>query len=386
MKVLIHTYDYVPTTIATSYRMKAFVDAFINNEDEVYVLTRKINNALTNTKEKIIMSYAYNIKKKSNITRFISYLSFGISSFLNSKKIKDIDLVITSTPPQIFNIWGYKIAKRNKAKLLYDVRDIWPDVGVEMGNIKKGGIIYKIFDFLSNYMYNRSNIILTVSEGKVEKLKTKTNKDIWLIENGFDESIMNYSKKSDVIDKYNISRENTCVYIGNVGNAQGLDSLLHCAINTKYKNMQFLIFGKGAQTEHLQREINNKNIRNVKLCGVVNHNDIYSILFNSRMCFVPLKDKTLLDSIPTKTYEALGAGCPVLLVACGDSRKLIDETKLGYYATPGDNKEILEKFDLLLDNYDEIIKNRNIAMNIIVNNYSRQKISSKFVEKIKCKV
>ena len=47
--------------------------------------------------------------------------------------------------------------------------------------------------------------------------------------------------------------------------------------------------------------------------------DMYTILKHSQMSFVPLVNDKLKDSVPTKMFEALGVGCPVLLAAAGDS-------------------------------------------------------------------
>ena len=87
------------------------------------------------------------------------------------------------------------------------------------------------------------------------------------------------------------------------------------------------------------------------------------------------------DSIPTKLYEALGIGCPVLLVAEGDSCEILDESKLGRHVSPDHPEEIASIFDWIVENYDEIIRFREHSQEVIHSKYTRQQIAHEFAAK-----
>lgn len=397
MKIIIHADEYYPTAQACSYRMQVFADAFIKNGAEVTVICSSANLENGNPakrKEKIIYAPAIKMKKKTTMMRLLNNMSFGVSSVISSFNAGKADLVITTSPPPLSSIPGWVIAKIKGADLVYDVRDIWPDVAVEMGSFQEGSIYYKVFRFISQFMYKHADLITTVSPGKVKKIQgyvsstawnVKNKKEIsrvWSVSNGFDTGIEEYPINTDLVKNYNLGKLFTCIYVGNIGLAQGLEVLLNVAAETKHKDVQFLIFGKGAEKETLELMAKERGLDHVKFCGVLPHEDIHTLLLYANLSFIPLKNANMKDSIPTKLYEALGIGCPVLLVAEGDSCTVLDETKLGRHVSP-DHPELVSKvFDEIIEQYDSIISYRNYAQDIIHGKYTRQQIADDFVNRI----
>ena len=127
------------------------------------------------------------------------------------------------------------IAKIKKAKLVYDVRDIWPDVAIEMESFDEKSLYYKVFKFIANFMYKHSDYITTVTPGKVKKIKkyADSNNKVLYIPNGFDDNLINFAMEKFIIEKYELDKKFTIVYIGNVGLAQNLDALIELAKTSK---------------------------------------------------------------------------------------------------------------------------------------------------------
>jgi len=400
MRVLIHADEYYPTAQACSYRMQVFVDTFMAMGDEVTVVTSSANKANGSIdriahKEKIIYSPAIRMKKKTTIMRMINNLSFGITSIFSAFGAGAADVVLTTSPPPLVSIPGWIIAKCKGAKLVYDVRDIWPDVALEMGSFTEDSFYCKIFKKITGFMYKHADVVTTVSPGKVEKIRghvtsrsgrksgpSHTDK-VWLVGNGFDESVAKSEFDQSIIDKYELDKKFTCVYIGNIGLAQGLGALLDLAAKTKHKDIQFLCFGMGAEKDMLEKRVQDENLTNVKFCGVVEHSKVFSILSHAKLSFIPLKNSNMKDSVPTKVYEALGIGCPVLLVAEGDSAAIVDDAGLGCHISPDESVEkLVEVFDSMIDHYDEFDAHRDEAIRLMHDKYSRQKIAEDLNKKM----
>ena len=186
-----------------------------------------------------------------------------------------------------------------------------------------------------------------------------------------------------VVDKYELDKNFTCVYIGNIGLAQGLGALLDIAAKTKHKDIQFLCFGMGAEKEMLEKRVAEEGLANVKFCGVVEHSKVFSILSRAKLSFIPLKNSNMKDSVPTKVYEALGIGCPVLLVAEGDSAAIVDDAGLGRHISPDKPAEkLVEMFDDMIDHYEEFDAHRDEAIRLMHDKYSRQKIAEELNRKL----
>lgn len=355
-------------------------------ENEVIILTSSHNKNGkddVNKKYKIVYSYSTKKIKGSNLKRFLNNILFGITSFFKSIMLGKVDLVVTTSPPPLISMFGYFIAKTKRANLVYDVRDIWPDVAIEMESFTEKSIYYKVFKFIAKFMYKKSDYITTVSPGKVEKIKNYVSEKqkVKYIPNGLDDNFVNFIVDEKIIKKYNLDTKFTIVYIGNVGLAQNLDALVELANNYKENaKMQFLIFGEGANKENIQNKINKLKLNNIKLKGKIDYNKVYTILKYSKISFIPLKNNKMTDSIPTKIFDALGAGCPVLLLAKGDACKILKESCLGECVENLEN--LKETFDYMIKNYKEYEDKKSFAIEHVKNNYSRKKIAEKFERNI----
>lgn len=395
MRVILYTEEYYPTCAACSYRMQVFADAFMQQGHTVTVITsarNKDNGNISGRKEKILYSPAIRMKKKTTVMRLLNNLSFGISSLFTAMKAGKADVVIVTSPPPLSTPFGEFIARCKQARLVYDVRDIWPDVALEMGSFTEDSLFCKIFRRITNNLYKKSDLIATVSPGKVEKIKNKVAnlpgrksgpehiEKVMLVGNGFDETILQDPIDQELIESYQLNDKFFCIYIGNIGLAQGLDSLLKIAKVTKHKDVQFLLFGTGAEKDMLEEKA--KDLANVKFCGVLPHEKVRSLLSAAKISFIPLKNANMKDSIPTKIYEALGNGCPVLLMAEGDSCDIVNASGLGMTVSPDDQEHLVTVFDIMVDNYSEYEGKKQQAMQLMVEKYSRQKIAERFVREL----
>lgn len=221
-----------------------------------------------------------------------------------------------------------------------------------------------------------------MSPGKVKKLRERTNSDkVILIPNGIDEAFLDDETGKPVdLRPYGIDgAEPFCVYAGNIGLAQGLDTLLDMA--KERPGIQFAIFGNGADRLRLEKRVANESLFNVRFCGSVDFPVIRAALSSATFSYVPLVSSRLKDSIPTKLYESLACGCPVLLAAEGDSTELLDESKLGMHAPPENLGALLERLDLLVDRHFTDAERRN-ASQWVLREHSRQRFAEDFVRKV----
>ena len=209
MKILIHAHEFnICEGGPCTKRMKSFAELFVKEGHEVIILTsshNKFNEKKLNVNYKIVYSYSTKNIKGSTVKRLVNNLLFGITSFFKALfSIGKVDVIITTSPPPLISIFGYYIARVKRAKLIYDVRDIWPDVAIEMGSFGKDSIYFKVFIYISKFMYKKSDYITTVSPGKVKKIKKYCNveKKVWYIPNGFDDNFTKFPEQKELVEKY----------------------------------------------------------------------------------------------------------------------------------------------------------------------------------------
>lgn len=385
---MLHCDEYTPRHVPCAIRMQVFSDVFQKEGNHITVLAG--NNSLDGGPERpkeAIYCPTIPLRKKTSFYRMANQLSYAITSFFKSPEAGKADVVITTSPPVLISMFGWLIAKCKGAKLVYDVRDIWPEVALEMGSFTEGSMYCKLFRFIANFMFKHADVVTTVSPGKVEKIRAKlpeNEKDkVWLVENGLDENFLNQKEDRSVVETYHLNEKFTCVYIGNIGLAQGLGHLLDLAESVDPEKYQFLLFGKGAEKQKLEEEVQKRGLKHVRFCGTVGSNTVYSVLRNASMTYIPLVNANLKDSVPTKTYEALGAGCPILMVAEGDAPKIVEESRLGRTLSPDQTERLPEVFQNFVNEYERIASNREYAKAYVLKEHSRQKITADFLDRLK---
>ena len=387
MRVLFLTDSFRPSRSACANRASVLVEAMLDSGIDVQVLAS--SDSVLNVSENYIRPEyvtffdTFPLIRKTLVNRIKNNFGGCKEAYKVAKGMGYFDLVICSTPPLILTQAAIKIAELNRAKLILDVRDIWPDVAYEMGSFASRSIYGRFFSMLSNKAYKQADLIVTVTPGKATKLRSRVpleKKDnIILVPNGIDESFLNEQIDADIVKKFDLNNGPICSYVGNIGLAQGLESLLVIAENNP--NVRFLLFGKGAEEETLRKCSQEKSLSNVEFCGTLDASGVFTVLKYSALAYVPLKSSNLKDSIPTKMYEAFACGCPVLLAAEGDAASLLDECGLGIHVAPEDLAAQLAGFDRMIKQPFSS-EERASASAWVTKNHSRQRFASLFAVEI----
>ncbi|MGW6384437.1 glycosyltransferase family 4 protein [Peribacillus butanolivorans] len=393
MKILFLTQFFSPETGAASKRVYGLARQLVKLGHEVHVVTGMPNYPTGRIKDeykkkffcfeeidgiKVSRYYVYASNKRSTINRLLNYFSLVLSSLFFLFKRRQIDIIITSSPPLFLGISGVIMSKIKKIPHVFDIRDIWPDVAVEIGEIKENSKIYKMMKKIEKFIYENSDILTVVTNGKRANLiknGVSPNK-IKLISNGFDEEFLEIPINKEIADKYNLIGKFNLLYAGIIGIAQGIDIIIESAEKLKSNNeIQFVLVGNGVELERMKGLVKEKKLNNVIFTGEQPHVNIRSFLYYSSAALVPLKSEALKDSVPTKLYEALGAGKPVILCASGDSVEVVNESNGGLIVKPGDIDSFVESIEKLYKD-TELYKACTInSKEYVIKNYSRKSIA-----------
>lgn len=354
-------------------RVRAFKEALRQRGFEVVIMAPAIKRIEKDAE--VTYCFTVPLRKKNVFYRLANGLSFAVSSVCSLRKAGKIDIVLTTTPPALISMAGWVMAKIKHARLVYDVRDIWPDVALEMGEFTENSIYYKIFRYIRDFMLRHADLVTAVSDGKVSRLKEYApQKRIVKIPNGFDVRFLENQLNGELYQKIKGNGRFTCVYTGNLGLAQGLKQLLDIARRAKEEGLDadFLLYGSGAEEQELRAYVRELQLEHVFFGGRLSNQDIYTVLKAADISFVPLVNGNLKDSIPTKIYEALGIGCPVLLAAEGDAASVLKESELGIAVCPGRPEELWDAYLQLYRNRGQMERLKNDAAKLMEGKYSIQ--------------
>lgn len=398
-KILFITQYFPPETGAAQNRLFELAVRLQKKEMQVSVLTDMPNYPEMIVKNgyknkfyffeemdglKIYRSYIFVKKTKSIAFRLLNYFSFVFSSLLIGLfKTQSYNFIFCESPPIFLGITAIILSKIKKAKLIFNVSDLWPESAEKLGLIKNKSLLY-ITTKLEEFTYKNSFLITGQTQGIVENISKRfPRKKIYWLKNGvdiksFDSIIIN----NDWREKNNFDKNDfLLIYAGILGYAQGLEIIIYAAEKLKnYPNIKFLIFGDGPERRKLILLKDKLSLNNIYFYEPVPKNEIRHIIKSVDAAIVPLKNIELFKgAIPSKILEILALEKPILLGVNGEARELfINSGKCGLYFEP-ENFEILAEKILKLYGSEELLnelgKNGN---DYIRNNFNSEQIAENF--------
>ncbi|MBN1111291.1 MAG: aminotransferase class I/II-fold pyridoxal phosphate-dependent enzyme [Bacteroidales bacterium] len=330
--------------------------------------------------------------KSNGISRLFNIFDFNKKLLLNVKKIVTIcnpDLVIASSTYPYDNLVAHKIAKRAKAKHIYEVHDLWPLSPIELYGYSKFHPFILLTQYFEDYAYRKAHKVVSllpkakdymVSRGmKPEKFICIPNgvlKEDW--ENCTDELPYEHFSKID-----NIKRKGKKIvgYAGSHGQAYSLNNLLDAAQKLEGEcSLHFVLVGSGLDKENLVRKYS--VLSNVSFLPPVEKSQIPELLSKFDICYLGLQPASLFKFgiSPNKLMDYMMASKPIISAIDAGNNPVL-EAKCGYSVKPDDVEALVSvlKGVSFLSDLDLEILGRN-GRKYILENYEYKKLSRDFLK------
>jgi len=283
--------------------------------------------------------YASNSKRA--FPRIINMLSFSILSLFAFNKIRKIRpaFIITESPPLTLGLSGLALSKFCKAKHILNVSDIWPLSAYELGALSKGRL-YNVLEALENFLYKKSYGCLGQSQEIVDHIQNNGISRVCLFRNGVDIKRFDITKP----DKDTTGQPLEIVYAGLLGVAQGILNLCK-KINFADLGAKLHIYGGGNEEENLKSFLKENPNRSIVFHGRLNREEVPAALIKYDITLIPLQ-KEIFGAVPSKIYESMAAGLPILFAGGGEGATIVKNYGAGWICAPSDfedMKKILQK-------------------------------------------
>lgn len=269
--------------------------------------------------------------------RYVAWLSFAFLATLYALFIADVpDVVVMTSPPITLAFPALAVRLLRGARLVVDVRDVFPDLPIQMGLWSERGSMARAVGALVNRLYALAAFVSPVTPNAVERVRRRAGStEVYLAPNGWD----NVPAEPGVIKRRN--GEFVATFTGNMGLANGLDLLLDAAKLVANDDIRIALVGAGADYEHVTERIAAERIQNVDLYGVLPRAKALGALAESDAAISVLREG-INECIPTKLFDAFAVGCPVVLCASGEARRVVSEAAGGICSAPGDAESLAE--------------------------------------------
>lgn len=269
--------------------------------------------------------------QKGFVDRLMCYFSFIRSAIAYGPKLcAKPDVVFVESPPLFLGHAGIRLSRQWGVPMVFNVSDLWPESAKFMG-IVKNRLVLAGAEALELSYYRRAALVTGTSKEIIESVRRRcSSTPAEVITNGVDISrfgpqFANDQARASLGDQAKL----TFIYAGVMGLAQGLDLVLDVAVAVRdLSHVQFVLVGDGADRELLQRRIEDEYLHNVRLLQAQPKEKIPALLAASAVGFHVLKF-SIPGAVPSKIYEAMASGLPILFAGGGEGARRVLEARAG---------------------------------------------------------
>ncbi|WP_289043717.1 WcaI family glycosyltransferase [uncultured Olleya sp.] len=319
------------------------------------------------------------------LKRIRHLLSFTLGSIINLFKISKPDYVICIVPFTSSILLGWFLKIRYRSKLWVHIQDFEFDAAIDSGLLsnKKSSVI-KLLIYIEKTLFNKADIISTISNGMLSKLNNKVkNKQLYYLTNWLDTDAFNINSYSN--HKYLISNKFKILYSGNIGAKQDWTFFFKFLEALKsLDNIEVVVVGEGAEGANVKKVLDEYSF--VSYYNLVEFKELPNLL-NSADLHILFQKKEVIDTVmPSKILGMMGSGKPSLITGneMSEVKKIIDISKGGFYFGNDKIKDIIDVISNLKNNPDYAKEVGANAKTYIVQNYSKTIVLDKFIDKINC--
>ncbi|MGB2685121.1 MAG: glycosyltransferase family 4 protein [Olleya sp.] len=364
MKIIyIHQYFRKPTESGGT-RSYWIAKELIKKNHDVLVISTK-NNMDSSKKHEIVdgIKVLYlNVPYSNNLSIFArikSFLSFMFMSSYYLLKEKNVDAVFaTSTPltvgfPALIGKWFKGIP------YTFEVRDLWPEVPIQMGALKNK-LLIKLAVGFEKTIYKNASHIIALSPGMekgvlkfiTDRTKVSMIPNMSKIDEFFPRPVSDQQKTNLGLNPQKFN----CIHFGAMGRANGLEHLFEAAKYAKDNNIttiDFVFLGEGVLFETFKKYVQDNALDNVKFLGTKALIEVSEIV---NACDVSLVSFANIDILktnsPNKLFDSLSAGKPIIVNSAGWTKTMVEDNNCGFYADITSPQQLVEKIQVLQKDID----------------------------------
>lgn len=402
-KILIHSLIFSPDGVSTAYLYNDIALKFQENGYEVLVLTTTPHYNVVESqlaaqplkwkvwgicKEScfhgIRVLHVPQKKFRNTFLRVLGFVYWHIISFLIGLFQRNIDVILSPSPPLtigVINIW---LAKIKGCKTIYNVQEIYPDILK-----RKDGLVIEQLRRMERYVYNNSTAITTIDQVFYNVIagRFKDKSKLCIIPNFVDTEL--YNSQGGNVECLNphffpATDSLKLLYAGNIGHAQDWRPLVALVEKTKDLNVEYFVIGMGVQRSYLEQQKAEKGLDKLHVLDYQPRHLMPSILAYSDVQFIFMAPEMEMMGFPSKVYTIMACERP-LLICSGDKTPIVNFTKDYNCAKLITEKDFDKKVDEMAQwlasvSREELQKMGRNGYDVIQRYYTKEKVTKQYVD------
>lgn len=286
--------------------------------------------------------------KEKRTRRILNYLTFNLFALWASLTAKGpYDAVFAPNGSFFVGLTAWLAASRFGAPWIYNVQDLYPDVPIRMGMVRGRGTI-TLLRRLERFMYDRASRITVIAPSFKTNIERKgvPSGRVVVVPNFVDTRFIRPLARINAFStEHGLDGRFAVGYAGNLGYASELETLLKAAKAVEgLSEMRFVIVGEGISKPGLVAEAGRLGLRNILFLPFQPRERLPEMRAAMDVHLSLYKRGASSDSLPSKTYEIMASGRPIVLAADpgSDVWNLVQSAGCGICLEPGDAKGLAE--------------------------------------------
>lgn len=408
-KILIHSIVFSPDGVSTAYLYKDIAKAFKEHGFEVVVLTTTPHynivpeELIKQPLKKKFFGFYYESnfngvkvlhipqkKFKSTLLRIVGFIFWHLMALVLGLGQRNINAILSPSPPLTIGFVNLIIGKIKKAKVVYNVQEIYPDFLIEKGGLKSKPII-RILKWLERFVYNKSDAVTTIDQifydTIIERFENKSK--LHIIPNFVDTDLyhpLSYSSLNIDNSLFKANNNLKLMYAGNVGHAQDWYPLIETAKKMKNDPIDFYVIGEGVMKKYIEDQKKEYSLENLYILPYQPREMMPQLLAFADLQYIFMSKEMEGHGFPSKVYTIMACGKP-MLICSGDNTPIVNFLKdlnCAEIISTADLSEKVAHIEKFLKTATEE-KLRILGSNglkTIENHYTKQVVTKKYVNLI----
>ena len=285
---------------------------------------------------RVIRVWSYITANEGFVKRILDYQSFMLSATLAAPFVRGVDVVV-GTSPQFFTACAaYLVSRMKRIPFVFELRDMWPESIKAVGAMKDSAVI-RVLERIEMFLYCKAARIVTVTHAFKDTLIRRgiDGHKIDVVTNGVDLSHFSpQPKDAQLLAQHGLDGKFVAGYIGTHGMAHALETLLDAAQTLQQtpgaENIRLLFLGDGARKAELSNQAQAMGLGNVLFLDAVPKDQVKRYWSVLDVAVIHLRKTELFTTvIPSKLFECMGMGLPVLHGVAGESADIVVREKVG---------------------------------------------------------
>lgn len=290
---------------------------------------------------RVVRVWSYIAANEGFVKRIADYLSFMLTATLAALFIRKPDIVVGTSPQFFTAMAAWLVAAAKRTPWVFELRDIWPESIRTVGAMKPSPLL-DMLERLELFLYRRASAVVSVTHSFRDNLISRgiEGGKIHVVTNGVDMSrFIPREKDGALLRELGFEGKFVAGYVGTHGMAHALDTILDAARqmeeHTKDGIFRFLFLGDGSNKAALVARARDYGLSNVVFVDTVPKDEVVRYWSVLDVSIIHLQKTPLFETvIPSKLFECMGMGIPVLHGVRGESADIVTREQAGLTFEP----------------------------------------------------